>query len=285
MATNLGDTVQTITIGGDLTVKRLGFGAMRLCGPGVWGYPKDRDRALAVLRHAVERGVDFIDTSNAYGPDVNEKQIAEALFPYPAGLTIATKGGFTRPGPGRWHPDGRPESIKTACEGSLRRLRVDSIALYQFHTPDDKVPFEESVGVFAELQAAGKIRHVGLSNVSLEQLAAAQRIVPVVSVQNRYNLADRESDPVLAACERQGIAFLPWAPLDAGALGKPRGALARIARERKATPNQIALAWLLRRSPVMTPIPGTSLLAHLDENLAAAQIGLAPGEFEELSGG
>ena len=275
--------IRTITIGGDLTVNRLGFGAMRLCGPGVWGEPSEPQAALAVLREVVATGVTLIDTAAAYGPYVNEEQIARALWPYPVALTIATKAGFSRPGPGRWVPDGRPQAIVEGCVGSLRRLRLDCISLFQLHTTDPMVPFEESVGALAELRAAGKIRHAGLSNVNLGQLEAAREIVPIASVQNRYNLFDRESEPVLEACRRHGIAFLPWAPLDAGRLGRGDGALLRSARVRKATPQQIALAWLLQRSPVIVPIPGTSSADHVRENVAALDIELEPDELAELS--
>jgi len=255
---------ESITIGRDLTVHRMGFGAMRLCGPRVMGYPADRNAALAVLRHAVERGVTLVDTADAYGPAVNEEQIAEALHPYPAGVVIATKGGNERPG-GSWLPSGRPEHLRTACEASLRRLRLERIDLYQLHTPDPKVPFAESVGALKELRDAGKIRHVGLSNVSVAQLDEARAIVPIVSVQNRYNIGARDSDDVVDVCERDGLAFLPYFPIDAGDLAKAGGSLGEIARKRSATTAQIALAWLLKRSPAILPIPGTSLLAHLDE--------------------
>ena len=237
---------------GDLEVGRLGFGAMRLCGPGIWGEPADPENALRVLRRAVELGIALIDTSDAYGPEVNERQIAEALHPYPEGLVIATKGGFLRPGPGRWSPDGRPEHLREACEASLRRLRLERIDVYQLHTPDPAVPLAESVGALKELRDEGKIRHVGLSNVSLAQLEEAERIVPIVSVQNRYNVADREDEDVLEACEARGIPFLPWAPLGSGSLEPGR-----------------ALPFLLERSPVILPIPGTSSVEHLEENVRA----------------
>ena len=237
---------------GDLEVGRLGFGAMRLCGPGIWGEPADPENALRVLRRVVELGIALIDTSDAYGPEVNERQVAEALHPYPEGLVIATKGGYTRPGPGRWQPDGRPEHLREACEGSLRRLRLERIDVYQLHTPDPRVPFAESVGTLKELREAGKIRHVGLSNVSVAELEEAERIVPIVSVQNRFNSADRESDDVLEACEARGIPFLPWAPLGSGSLDPAE-----------------ALRFLLARSPVILPIPGTSSVEHLEENVQA----------------
>lgn len=274
----------TLTLGSELTVNRLGFGAMRITGPGIWGEPADLDEARRVLRRAVERGVNFIDTADSYGPDVSERLIAEALHPYPAGLVIATKGGLTRTGPNAWPRDGRPEHIKAACEGSLRRLKLERIDLYQFHWPDLDVPFEDSVGALADLRAEGKIRLAGVSNVSVEQLAAAQKIVPVVSVQNRFSLADRGNEDVLGACERQGIAFLPWGPLaQGGALGV---GLKRVASARGegggATVQQLALAWLLGHSPVMLPIPGTGSVAHLEENVAAAALRLTTEEIATL---
>ena len=246
----------TLTLGGDLTVHRLGFGAMRITGRGVWGPPPDRDVALAVLRRAVELGIDLIDTADSYGPHVSEELIAEALHPYPDGLVIATKGGLERTGPGVWPRNGRPEHLKAACEGSLRRLRVDRIDLYQLHSVDRGVPYAESVGALKELRDEGKIRHVGVSNVSVALLAEARSIVEVVSVQNRFNLADRASQDVLDACERDDLGFLPWYPLAAGRLAEPGGPVAEIAAAHDATPSQVALAWLLARSPVMLPIPG-----------------------------
>jgi pyridoxine 4-dehydrogenase len=272
----------TVTLG-DLTVNRMAFGAMRLTGQGIWGEPADREEAKAVLRRAVELGVNLIDTSNAYGPEVNEQLIAEVLHPYPEELVIATKGGLTRPGPGEWQRDGRPESLREALEGSLRRLRVERIDVYQLHAVDPQVPVEESVGALAELQQQGKIRHIGVSNVDARQLAAARALVTVVSVQNRYSLADRHSEGVLEACERSGIAFLPWFPLALGELARAKGRLAQLARGRGATSAQVALAWLLRRSPVMAPIPGTSSVAHLEENVGAAALELTDAEFAELS--
>ncbi len=272
----------TITIGGELTVRRLGFGAMRLCGARVMGPPPDPAAALAVLRHALDAGVQLIDTADAYGPHVNEEQIAEALYPYPQDLLIATKGGSTRPA-GRWTPDGRPEHLKAACEGSLQRLRLDCIDLYQLHSPDPKVPFAESIGALKSLRDAGKIRCIGLSNVSAAQLAEGRAIAPIASVQNRYNMGARDSEDVLDACERSGLAFLPYFPIEAGSLAKADGRLAEVAARRHATNAQIALAWLLARSPVVAPIPGTSSLAHLAENLAAANIELSDAEFDELS--
>ena len=273
----------TFDLGGDLTVNRLGFGAMRVTGRGVWGPPPDREKAKAVLRRAVELGVNFIDTADSYGPEVSERLIAEALHPYPKGLVIATKGGLLRPGPGEWTPCGSPTHLRRACEGSLRRMQLDRIPLYQLHSPDPNVPFAESVGALAQLREEGKIAHVGVSNVTVDQLREAQGIVPIVSVQNRYNLSDRHSEDVLEACESDGLGFLPWFPLATGQLTKGGGPLAKVAKAHKATPAQVALAWLLRRSPVMLPIPGTSKVKHLEENVAAAQIRLDDDEFEVLS--
>lgn len=272
----------TITIGGDLTVNRMGFGAMRVVGKGIWGFPPDRAGALSVLRHAVALGVNFIDTADSYGPGVSEELIAEALAPYPPGLVIATKGGLVRPGPDIWEADGRPEHLREALEGSLRRLRLERIDLYQFHRPDPKVPFAESIGALAELQRAGKIRHIGVSNVDVGQLAQARAIVPVVSVQNRYNYEDRSAEDVLEACERDGIAFLPWAPVGGPSRLKAR-TLEQLAREHRATTVQIAIAWLLARSPVMLPIPGTATLEHLEANVAAAGLHLSAAEVRRLS--
>ncbi|HEX3469259.1 MAG TPA: aldo/keto reductase [Candidatus Elarobacter sp.] len=270
---------------GDLTVNRLGFGAMQLTGDGVWGPPRDRDGALAVLRRAVALGVTLIDTADSYGPHVDEELIAQALYPYPAGVVIATKAGWDRPGPGRWVPNGRPEHLRTAVDGSLRRLRLERIDLLQYHTPDPNVPFEESFGTLAELQRAGKIRHLGVSNVDLDQLERARRIAPVVSVQNRLaadGSDDDEERDVLARCERDGIAYLPWAPLANGRLRSET--LARVAAAHAATLNQTALAYLLRRSPVIAPIPGTSSVAHLEENVGAAALAveLTADELELL---
>lgn len=266
---------------GDLEVKRLGFGAMRVCGPQIWGPPGDRDNALQVLRRAYELGHNFFDTADSYGPEVSESLIAEALHPYPKDLVIGTKGGLTRPSAPAWERDARPEHLRRALEGSLRRLRLERIDLYQLHAPDPKVPFAESVGALAELQKAGKIRHVGLSNVNLKELAEARRIVPIVSVQNAYSLERRDSDSVLAACEQDGLAFLPWYPLAAGAALKS-ARVKRVAAKRNATPAQVCLAWLLARSPVMLPIPGTGNPRHLEENSAAARLELAPEDLAAL---
>jgi pyridoxine 4-dehydrogenase len=273
----------TFRIGGDLEVRRLGFGAMRICGPAILGWPEDRENALRVLRRAVELGVNLIDTADSYGPEVSELLIAEALHPYPDGLVVATKGGLLRTSSGAWPPDGRPEHLREACEGSLRRLRVDRIDLYQLHAPDPQVPFEESVGELGRLRAEGKIRHVGLSNVSVEQLSRGQELVEIVSVQNRYSLADRKWAEVLDECERQGIAFLPWYPLAVGRLAEPGGSLGRIADAHGATPAQVALAWLLARSPVVVPIPGTASVAHLEENVAAASLVLSDEELADVA--
>jgi pyridoxine 4-dehydrogenase len=274
--------MDTFTIGGDLEVHRLGFGAMRITGDGIWGPPDDPEEAKRLLRRVVERGVDLIDTADSYGPEVSENLIAEALHPYPDGLLIATKGGLRRSGPGQWPRDARPERLKECCEASLRRLKLDRIDLYQLHSPDNRVPLEESVGALKELRDEGKIRHVGVSNVSVEELERARAVVEVVTVQNRYNLEDRSSEDVLDACEAEGIGFIPWWPLAVGRLAEPGGSLDRIAREHDATPAQIALAWLLARSPVMLPIPGTSSVEHFEENLAAADIELSPDEVAEI---
>ena len=258
----------------DLTVNRMGFGAMRVTGKGIWGPPDDHDECIRTLRRVVELGVNFIDTADSYGPAVSEELIAEALHPYPEGLVIATKAGLVRPGPGRWVPNGRPAHIRKACEGSLQRLRVDRIDVYQFHRPDPKVPFEESLGTFQELKDEGKIRHFGLSNVNAKELEFARGIIEVVSVQNMYNVSDRSSDAVLDACEQAGLAFLPWRPVIGGDVFKPGTPLGEAAERHGSTPGQLALAWLLHRSPVMLPIPGTSRVDHLEENVAAASISL-----------
>jgi aryl-alcohol dehydrogenase-like predicted oxidoreductase len=265
---------------GDLTVNRLGFGAMRLTGRGIWGEPPDREAAKSVLRRAVELGVNFIDTADSYGPEVSETLIAEALHPYPEDLVIATKGGFARPGPGQWTPNGHPDHLREACDGSLRRLRLEQIPLYQLHRPDPKVPLEDSIGALVELQQQGKFRHIGLSNVSERQLRLAQRLTPIVSIQNRYNVADRGSDALVDLCAQEGMAFLPWAPIQDFARHR---ALGEIAERHGATPTQVVLAWLLARSPAMLPIPGTSSVEHLEENVAAAGIELSADEVATLS--
>jgi aryl-alcohol dehydrogenase-like predicted oxidoreductase len=270
----------TIEVGGDLTVSRMGFGAMRITGPGIWGEPPDRDAAKSALRRAVELGVTFIDTADSYGPEVSEDLIAESLYPYPDDLVIATKGGLTRPGPRRWVTNGRPEYLRQACEGSMRRLRLDQIALYQFHRPDPEVPVEESIGALGELKAEGKIRHVGVSNFSEVQLRAAERVTPVVSVQNRYNASDRSFESMVDRCEQQQLAFLPWAPIQD--LDK-NDAIDRVARQHAASPHQIVLAWLLARSPQMLPIPGSASARHVAENVAAASIVLSPDEVAAIS--
>jgi pyridoxine 4-dehydrogenase len=273
-------TAGTIGIGGDLTVNRLGFGAMRITGQGIWGEPPDRERAKATLRQAVALDVNFIDTADSYGPEVSETLIAETLYPYPDDLVIATKGGLVRPGPARWAPDGRPEHLREACEGSLRRLRLEQIALYQFHRPDPKVPLAESIGALVELKAAGKIRHIGVSNVSESQLREAERITPVVSVQNRYNLVDRESDPVVDVCDQDMLDFLPWAPIqDADRIPPVLAA----ANSHRVSARQIALAWLLARSPRVLPIPGSGSPEHVAENVAAASIELTSSEEKAIS--
>jgi pyridoxine 4-dehydrogenase len=269
---------------GDLTVGRLGFGAMRLCGPGIWGAPEDPGAAEAVLRRVVELGINLIDTADAYGPEVNETQISSALYPYPDDLVIATKGGLVRPGPGQWRTNGRPQHLREACEGSLRRLKVDAVDVYQLHRPDSRVPFEDSVRALAELRDEGKLRHVGLSNVGVKELVTALDIVPIVSVQNRYNLTDRSSEAVIETCEREGIAFIPWFPLATGKLARPGGDLDEIASRRDATPAQVALAWLLAKSPMILPIPGTSSVEHLEENVAATELRLSEEEVATLSG-
>jgi pyridoxine 4-dehydrogenase len=279
------NTPGTLELGGELSVRRLGFGAMRITGEGIWGPPPDREQAIAVLRRALELGINLIDTADSYGPHVSEELIAEALHPYPEGLVIATKGGLTRTGPSQWPRDGRPEHLREACEGSLRRLRLDRIDLYQLHAPDPSVPYEVSVGALKELRNEGKIRHVGVSNVNVQQLRIAREIVPVVSVQNRYNLADRSSEDVLAECERLGIGFIPWWPLAAGSLAEPGGPVAEIAERHDATAAQVALAWLLQRSAVMLPIPGTGSVEHLEEDVAAAQLRLDESELRRLSDG
>ncbi len=271
----------TITIGGDLSVNRLGFGAMRITGRGIWGPPPDHAQAVRVLRRAVELGVDFIDTADSYGPKVSEELIAEALAPYPDGLVIATKGGFLRPGPNNWRPDGRPEHLREACEGSLARLRIEQIPVYQLHRVDPKVPLEDSVGELVALRDEGKIRHIGLSNVDPKQIERASALTPIVSVQNRYNPSDRASDAVVELAEAQGFAFIPWAPVGGYQPGEGAG-LTAVAKRRGVSPVQVAIAWQLARSPQMVPIPGTSSVAHLEENLAAAAIELSDDDLAAL---
>jgi aryl-alcohol dehydrogenase-like predicted oxidoreductase len=276
------DEAGTFELGGEVTVNRLGFGAMRITGDGIWGEPPDRDAALRVLKRATELGVNLIDTADSYGPEVSENLIAEALHPYD-GVTIATKGGFKRSGPSQWQPDGRPEHLRSACEASLRRLRVDHIDLYQMHVPDPGVPYEESIGAIAELREEGKVRLVGVSNVNTEQLDTAQGIVPIVTVQNHFNVAYRKSESVLDACTERGIGFIPWFPLNTGQLAQPGGPLDEAAKRHRASPSQIALAWLLARSPVMLPIPGTGSVEHLEENMAAAELELDDAAYAEIS--
>jgi pyridoxine 4-dehydrogenase len=272
----------TLALGGDLEVCRLGFGAMRITGEGIWGPPPDREAAKAVLRRAVQLGINFIDTADSYGPEVSEDLIAEALHPYPEGLVIATKGGLTRPGPGRWERDCSPARLREACEGSLRRLRLERIDVYQLHAVDRRVPLEESVGTLAELREEGKIARVGLSNVDAAELQRAREIVPVVSVQNRYSVAERASEPVLETCEREALAFIPWGPLRAVSAGR-EGAIGRVADAHGVSELQVALAWLLARSQAMLPIPGTSSVEHLEENVGAAGLRLSEEEFGELN--
>ena len=272
----------TIDVGGDLTVNRLGFGAMRITGEGIWGDPPDREKAKAAVQRAVELDVNFIDTADSYGPEVSELLIAETLYPYPEDLVIATKGGLVRPGPGRWEPDGRPEHLRQACEGSLRRLRLDQIPLYQFHRPDPKVPIADSVGALAELKAEGKIRHIGVSNFSEAQLREAEQVTPVVSIQNRYNATDRSSEEIVDLCEQERLVFLPWAPVqDAGR----NRAVAEAAERHGASPRQIVLAWLLARSPQILPIPGSGSPDHVEANVAAAGIELSPDEVAAITKG
>ena len=275
-------TLDTFALGGDLEVKRLGFGAMRITGDGIWGPPDDPEEAKRLLRRVVERGVNLIDTADSYGPEVSEELIAEALHPYPDDLVIATKAGLRRTGPGEWPRDARPERIKECCEGSLRRLRLDRIDVYQLHAPDPNVPIEESLGAMYELQEQGKVRHIGVSNVSPEDLERARAVVDVVSAQCRFSLTDRAQEPVLDACEQAGLAFIPWFPLATGDLAKPGGPVDEIARAHDATPAQVALAWLLQRSPVMLPIPGTSSIKHFEENLGAAELRFSDEEMASL---
>ena len=272
----------TIDVGGDLTVNRLGFGAMRITGRGIWGDPPSHDQAIATLRRVVELGVNFIDTADSYGPSVSEELIAEALFPYPDDLVIATKGGLVRPGPNRWEPDGRPSHLRAACEGSLRRLRLEQIPLYQFHRPDRAVPLAESIGAIAELKDEGKIRHVGISNVSEAQLREAQRIVPIVSVQNRFNATDRQSASIVDLCEQEQLTFLPWAPVQEA---DRNPAVAEAAQRHGVSERQVVLAWMLASSPSILPIPGTGSVLHAEENVAAAALELSPDEIAAISKG
>lgn len=271
----------SVSLGGEVSVYRLGFGAMRLTGEGIWGLPKNHTEAIAVLRRAAELGVNFIDTADSYGPNVSEELIAEALFPYPKDLVIATKGGWNRPGPNQWTHDATPAHLRNAVEGSLKRLRLERIDVYQLHHPDPNVSLEDSVGTLAQLKSEGKIRLVALSNVTQEHIERARRIVPIVSVQNRYSFADREWDYVVDYCERNGIAFIPWFPLGAGRVAGQ--ILDQVAREHQATPHQVAIAWLFKRSRIMLPIPGTSSIRHLEENVAAAALQLSDEEFRKLS--
>jgi pyridoxine 4-dehydrogenase len=273
----------TFTIGGDLKVNRLGFGAMRVTGPGVWGPPANPTEARAVLRRALELGVDFIDTADSYGPEVSEQLIGDTLFPYPPGLVIATKGGLTRGGPGQWSPNGRPEHLRKAIEGSLKRLRLDRIDLYQLHRIDPKVPLHESLGALAALQREGKIRHIGVSNFSVGELRQARELVPIASVQNRYSLVDRQSEDVLDECSRLGLAFIPWFPLGAGDLSSGK-AIELVASRRGVTSHQLAIAWLLQRADNLLPIPGTSSVKHLEENMASAELTLLPEDLRVLDG-
>src|SRR6266480_2837149 len=272
----------TFLLGGDLSVNRLGFGAMRITGEGIWGWPSDRENAKKVLRRAVDLGVNLIDTADAYGPETSELLIAEALHPYPKGLVIATKGGLTRPGRSQWVPDGRPEHLKQAVEMSLKRLRLERIDLYRLHTIDPKVPMEASLGALKQMQDAGKIRHVGLSNVNPTEIVRARKILPIVSVQNEYNIEDRKSENVLVYCEKDSLGFLPWFPIGGGRGLKPENALERAAKDHGVNVIQVAIAWLLQRSPVMLPIPGTSSVAHLEENVAAAKLKLTPAEWKAI---
>jgi aryl-alcohol dehydrogenase-like predicted oxidoreductase len=274
------DVAGTIDVGGDLTVRRLGYGAMRITGDGIWGPPADRDEAKAVLRRAVELGVNFIDTADSYGPQVSEELIGETLHPYADDLVIATKGGLERTGPGQWPVNGRPEHLVEACEGSLSRLRLDQIPLYQFHRPDPAVPLEDSIGALVTLKEQGKIRHIGLSNVTEDQLRQAQRLTPVVSIQNRYNLGDRQSESLVDLCEQEQLVFLPWAPIQNL---EDNRTVQEIAQRHGAAPRQIVLAWLLARSPAMLPIPGTGTVSHLEDNVAAAAIELTPEEVAALT--
>ena len=282
MTTLQTEIVGTFAIGGDLTINRLGYGAMRLTGPGIWGPPKDRDEARKVLQRAVELGVNFIDTADAYGPEVSEEIIAEALHPYREGLVIATKGGFARSGPNKWEMVGRPEYLRQCVEMSLRRLKLERIDLYQLHRIDPKVPVEDSLGALKDMQKAGKIRHIGLSEVSPAEIEQAGKTVKIVSVQNQYNLSDRQHENALEYCEKNNLAFIPWFPVAAGKLAQPGGKLDQVAKQHDATVAQISLAWLLHRSPVMIPIPGTSSVKHLEENMGAAKLHLSTEEWKSI---
>ena len=273
----------SMTLGGDLVVRRMGFGAMRITGQGIWGDPPDRAKAHAVLRRAVELGVNLIDTADSYGPEVSEKIIAEALHPYPPGLVIATKGGLTRSGPGQWHRNGRPEHLRKACEGSLRRLRVERIDVYQLHAIDAAVPMEESLGELIRLRSEGKIRHIGLSNVSVDQLKRARTLVEIVSVQNRYNLGDRASEDILEVCERDGLGFLPWYPVGAGNLTRAGGPLDRVAKAHAVTPAQVALAWLIARPSITAPIASATNVEQLQDIVQAVQLRLTAKDIEALN--
>ena len=275
----------TFSLGGDLPIHRLGFGAMRITGPGIWGEPKDRDEAKRVLKRLPDLGVNFIDTADAYGPEVSENLIAEALHPYPAGLVIATKGGFTRQGPNKWAIVGHPEYLRQCVELSLRRLKLERIELYQLHRIDPQVPVEDSLGELKKMQQEGKIRYIGLSEVSVQEIERAQKTVPIVSVQNKYNIADRTHETVLQFCEKQGLGFIPWFPMEQGKLNKPGSVLEQAAKLHKATTAQLALAWLLHHSPVLLPIPGTSSVKHLEENVAATTLKLSEAEWQSLEKG
>jgi aryl-alcohol dehydrogenase-like predicted oxidoreductase len=272
----------TLDVGGDLTVNRLGFGAMRITGPGIWGEPADPDEAKRVLRRAVELHVNFIDTANSYGPDVSENLIAEALYPYPDDLVIATKGGLVRPGPGRWEPDGRPEHLRESCEGSLRRLKLDQIPLYQLHRPDPKVPYAESIGTLVELKEEGKIRHIGVSNVTENEFRQAAKLTPVVSIQNRFNVSDRASEPLVDLCEEEQLIFLPWAPISQS---DDNPAVRDAAKAHGASERQVVLAWMLARSPQILPIPGTGSVEHLESNVAAASLELSREQVAAITFG
>jgi aryl-alcohol dehydrogenase-like predicted oxidoreductase len=284
MTTLQTEAAETFAIGGDLNINRLGYGAMRLTGPGIWGEPKDRDEARKVLQRAVELGVNFIDTADAYGPDVSEEIIAEALYPYAEGLVIATKGGFARSGPNKWEMVGRPEYLRQCVEMSLRRLKLERIDLYQLHRIDPKVPVEESLGALKDMQKAGKIRHIGLSEVSAAEIERAGKTVKIVSVQNQYNLSDRQHEKVLQYCEQHNLGFIPWFPVAAGKLAKTGGKLDKVAKQHNATVAQISLAWLLHHSPVLIPIPGTSSVKHLEENMGAAKLQLSATEWTAIEG-